>query len=240
MEVRVLRFRRQMHYSHGLTHALSLTPPGDDLLFVSHDMLLTPGCAAALNEQVKSDSTIGIVRPVSEHMDWAKTFVTLPPRPIENLLDASAFAAQVRRERGNEAVEWPMLIGDAMLIRAEVIARIGVFDPRYYGFMGDIDYGVRAARAGFRHVIARGAWLHHDGAGTAKTTGDALAQGEGLQRLVESAYAEFRAKWGESNLPPHFRDMRREHFLALHAMPPSDADAYIAPLPWSDEIGEMI
>jgi GT2 family glycosyltransferase len=240
MDVRIVRFKRQMHYSHGLSYALSLVRPGADVLFVSHDMMLTPDCVAALSEQLLRDAGIGIVRPTSEHMDWARSLVALPPTPVSTFDHAAAFAREIRQRFGSEAVDWPMLIGDAMLIRDEVISRIGVFDPRYFGFMGDIDYGVRARRANFRHGIARGAWLHHEGAGTAREAGDELAKGEGMKRLVESAYEEFCRKWGQSHLPPYFRDMRREHFDALHALPPMQADERIAPLLLTPDIGEEV
>jgi hypothetical protein len=235
-EVRIIRFARQMHYTHGLAYALSLAPGDRDVLFISHDMQLTADCAAVLNDVAQSDAAIGIVRPISEHMDWAKAFVRRPPEP----LDIAAFSASVRAEQGTSSTDWPMLIGDAMLIRRSVIDRIGVFDPRYFGFMGDIDYGIRTRRAGFRHVIAPGAWLHHEGAGTAKEAADELAKGEGMKRLVESAYEKFRQKWGEAHLPPHFRDMRREHFDALHALPPMPADAKITPLQLTPDIGEDV
>jgi GT2 family glycosyltransferase len=238
-DVRIARFHRQMHYTHGLAYALSLAG-GGDVLFVSHDMMLTPDCVAVLREVMASDAMIGTVRPVSEHMDWAKRFVVHPPHPPASLDEAMIFSAGIRKLRGAEVVDWPMLIGDAMLIRRELIEKIGVFDPRFYGFMGDIDYGIRAARAGFRHVIAPGAWLHHEGAGTKREAGDPLAQGEGMMRLVETTYAQLREKWGEQHLPPHFRDMRREHFDALHALGPTPADARVAPLPWSDDVGEML
>src|SRR5687768_4098051 len=212
-ETKIVRFKRRMHYTHALAYGLSLAR-GDQVLFTSQDMVISPPCIEELVDAARRDERIGVIRPTSQHMDWAKTFVQSPPANR----DASQFAAEIRQRFAGEIVDWPMLIGDAMLIARAVIDRIGVFDTRYRGFMGDIDYGVRLHRAGFRHVIARGAWLHHEGAGTAKESGDAQAGGEGMMRLVQTAYAEFRRKWGEEYLPPHFRDMRREHFERLHAL----------------------
>src|SRR4051812_36555318 len=65
--VRIIRFHRQMHYGHGLAHALSMCGVGTDVLFVSHDMMIAPDTIAALLKAASSDERIGIVRPVSEH-----------------------------------------------------------------------------------------------------------------------------------------------------------------------------
>jgi len=244
--VRIVRFRRPMHYGLGLAYALSIARRDTAVLFLSHDMMLTPACLRAMTAVIAADREVGIVRPSSQHMDWAKPLTIAPPAPIETFEAASAFADDVYKQFINGAFEWPMLIGDAMQIRRAVIDRIGVFDPQFPTYMGDIDYGIRAARAGFRHVIARGAWLHHEGNGTAKETATAggesvLQQGRRMLAMVEESYARFRQKWGEANFPPHFRDMRRQHFEALHALPGRlSGDAFVPQLTMSDDIGEMI
>src|SRR5262249_4094482 len=155
---------------------------------VSHDMMIPPDCIAALLKTASTDPRIGIARPISEHMDWAKKFVVKPPQALATVHDVAEFAAQVRRQSDAAPVDWPMLIGDAMYIKRAVIEKIGVFDTRFYGFMGDIDYGIRACRAGFRHVIAPAAWLHHEGAGTEKETRDLLEHVTEMQRFVSAAY----------------------------------------------------
>jgi len=172
--------------------------------------------------------------------------VQLPPPATETFNDVAAFAQQVRDQHGGEAVDWPMLIGDAMYVTRAAIDRIGVFDTRFYGFMSDIDYGIRLHRAGFRHVIARGAWLSHEGNGTAKATAaaggmDVRQQGQAMLDLVAAAYEQFRLKWGFENFPPHFREMRRHHFDALHAMPGElPGDGFQPSLKLNDDVAEVV
>jgi GT2 family glycosyltransferase len=243
--VTIVRFRRRMHYAAGLAYAFSLAR-GQSVLFVSQDMVIPPDCVAALFEAAGRDPATGVVRPTSQHMDWARAFAQAPPVPAPTFPEIAAFAADVRRRFDGQADDWPMLIGDAMLVKRSVIERIGVFDPRFYAYLADIDYGVRLRRAGFRHVIARDAWLHHEGAGTARETAAAGGQSFEEERRemladVARAYAQFRAKWGEANLPPHFRDMKRHDFEALHALPgPLPGDAFVPPLTLSDDIGEVV
>ena len=242
--VTIIRYARHQHYTHALAYALSAAR-GDYVLFISHDMILTPACVEALMDAVRHDDRIGIIRPTSQHMDYARALTVVPPQPLRTVEEVINFSAQVRTDHAGELVDVPMLIGDAMLIRRAVLDRVGVLDTRFFGFMADIDFGLRAARAGFRIVVSRGAWLHHEGNGAGKeiaATGGRSVQEHGSEMVgqAKSAYEKFRRKWGEQNLPPHFREMRREHFERLHALERPAADEYQPPLALSSGIAEVL
>ena len=71
---------------------------------------------------------------------------------------------------------------------------------RFFGFFGDIDYGMRAHLAGFKLVCAKGAWLYHEGSGHVKREMEKMgASWEARQaermKLVDEAYQVFRKKW---------------------------------------------
>lgn len=62
------------------------------------------------------------------------------------------------------ALEVDYVQGSALLVRMEVIRRIGFFDEAYYPtLIDDIDYCVRAKRAGFKIIYYTGASLVHVG-----------------------------------------------------------------------------
>ena len=52
--------------------------------------------------------------------------------------------------------------GCAMLIRAEVVRRVGFFDPRFFAYCEDLDLSIRARRAGFRIVFVPASVVHHE------------------------------------------------------------------------------
>jgi hypothetical protein len=65
---------------------------------------------------------------------------------------------------------------------------------------------MRAQLAGFKLICAKGAWLFHEGSGHVKheIMHHGLTHDEARERrmaLVESAYQEFRNKWGMHHLP---------------------------------------
>jgi hypothetical protein len=79
------------------------------------------------------------------------------------------------------------------------VERIGVLDLRFFGYFGDVDYGMRAQLAGFKLACAKGAWLFHVGGGHVKREAekDGTLDDRVRERmaLVETAYQAFRQKW---------------------------------------------
>ena len=129
-----------------------------------------------------------------------------------------------------------MFIGDAMLVTPAAREQVGVFDTRFFGFMADVDYGVRCRRAGLRVVTALGAWLYHVGGATRKSAAAAggadaeLTLANLYNEQVAAAWALFRRKWDPA-LPDNFKEVKREQMARLLAAPPASAfDLYQAPL----------
>jgi hypothetical protein len=79
-----------------------------------------------------------------------------------------------------------------------------VLDLNFFGYFGDIDYGLRAQAAGFKLVCAKGAWLHHFGSGHVKREIVLEKRTEekvwtSRMALVEAGYQQFRKKWQVEN-----------------------------------------
>src|SRR5688572_30452105 len=229
-DVKAIRFTSHQHYAYGVAAGMSLAHAGAPVLFVSHDMIVTPACIKALLEVAASDATIGVVRPVSPHMDCShERQVDLPAgMPPRDEHDLNLFAGYVARSHRLEVHEPTLFIGDAMLITPAARQRVGVFDTRFFGFMSDIDYGVRCRRAGLRVVTALGAWLYHQGSGTRKSTAaaaGAAAEQELARQFKEqvaTAWEAFRRKW-DPTLPDNFENVTREQMARLIAAPPASA-----------------
>ena len=72
-----------------------------------------------------------------------------------------------------------VLSGDSILVKRAVLERIGVMDTQFFGYFGDVDFGLRCHLAGFKLICAKGAWLRHEGAGHIKTEADRTKRGFG-------------------------------------------------------------
>jgi GT2 family glycosyltransferase len=159
-------------------------------------------------------------------MDWANSLALRPPAPPRSIDDVFAFSAEIRRQFGAQWVDWPALIADAVLIKRELIDRIGVFDAEFPGFMADIDYGLRAQRAGYANVIALGAWLHHAGGGTRAKNEQQAAE---LTATLAAAYARFKQKWPAPGLPEQPMQISQDHVRQLLELPPLPGNGEYTP-----------
>jgi hypothetical protein len=69
-----------------------------------------------------------------------------------------------RFERKDEIIDVGYVLGAAMMVRREVIERIGYLDEDYFpAYVEEADFCYRARKAGYRSVIHRGSAIRHIG-----------------------------------------------------------------------------
>jgi hypothetical protein len=199
-------FKQHQHYTRGLAYGFSAAK-GDNVLFVSHDMVVTSDYVRMLLAVAALDARIGLVRGVSPYVDSFPQHCVAAPFQLRTVGDIDRFARYVSDYWELHHVEDRLLTGDSMLVKRSVLEKIGTFDPRYFGYFGDIDFGLRLQRAGFKMVCAKGAWLFHEGAAAYFSQARSQEHFNEIQRkrmqTVNDAYRLFRNKWDRS-LPPDF------------------------------------
>ncbi|MGA3068479.1 MAG: glycosyltransferase [Tepidisphaeraceae bacterium] len=231
--VQIIRFKEHRHYAFGLACGFSLAQ-GSKILFVSHDMMLTAPAARMLLQIAATDESLGVVRPTSRSMDGFKQLTCDSPLPLRSYEDILNFSEYVSQYYGTHFVEDPFLIGDAMLVRRSVIDKIGIPDPNYVGFYGDLDYGLRIQRAGFKLATARGAWVHHEGSGgikeIAKGVPDKLqVLDRQYQAVAHTAYLQFCQKWDPAMSDPYL-PVASIDFARLRGITPANPCDYQPPI----------
>jgi len=210
----IARSRRHQHYTGVFSIGLHLAR-GDNAVFVSNDMVITPSFLTALLGVSALSADFGIVRGTSNYVDSHPEHTVKAPSELRTYKDIENFSRQVLDRNGLAHTEDRELSGDAVLIKRSVLDRIGVMDQRFFGYFGDIDYGARAHVAGFKLVCAKGAWLFHKGAGHIKADREGAEAAFGRRMaLVETAYKEFREKW-DRKLPGTYAELKSRDFLAL-------------------------
>ena len=118
---------------------------------LNNDTLVTGGWLSEMIRIAESSSLIGLVNPSSNNLGQKPD----KGESIEN------FAGKLKKDAG-AFVEIGSAIGFCMLIKKEVIERIGVFDEIYgMGNFEDTDYSRRAIKEGYICARAGGAYVYH-------------------------------------------------------------------------------
>ncbi len=74
----------------------------------------------------------------------------------------------------DKTVSTPFITGCSMMIKREVIEKVGVLDNRYYLYLEDLDYCLRAKNAGYKLMYAPSSVLWHVNAGSSARPGNPL------------------------------------------------------------------
>lgn len=147
---------------------------------MNNDTLAYPGWLEEMINIAERDKRIGLVNPL-----WQL------PKRFRGTVD-DYFDKIVRNQEG-EFIETDWVRGFCFLVKRAVIDKIGgldeMFSPAYYD---DWDYSVRAIKAGFRCVIAKGSFVYHY---KNITYSDTLGK-SGLNELIQEKAAVFYERWG--------------------------------------------
>jgi len=148
----VLRLQNETNegFSRGMNRGLR-TSAAPFVCLLNNDLLFTEGWLREMIDVAKSDQSIGVVNPMSS------TLGRRPPRGSS----LEAYAAGLRARRGHY-VEMSTCSGFCLLIKREVVERVGVLsDEVDRFFFEDEDFCMRVQQAGYRCVVAEGAYVYH-------------------------------------------------------------------------------
>jgi GT2 family glycosyltransferase len=242
-EWKIVRSKTHRHYSGVFSIGLELATR-DAIFFISNDMMVTPTFIQTLLAVSALSEDFGIVRGTSNFTDSHPEHRVEPPQELATYKEIFEFSSQVFNGNGCRFVEDHVLSGDAILVKRALVQRIGALDLRFFGYFGDIDYGMRAHLAGFKLVCAKGAWLYHEGCGHVRREVELMGESWEARRNsrlkdVDRAYQEFRGKWHiaapehyADAMPVHYFEHARAHSASVelrYVMPPAamnDLDYY--------------
>lgn len=97
----------------------------------------------------------------------------------------------------DEVEETELVTGCCMMIKKEVLGKVGMFDERYYLYYEDSDLNIRAKKEGFKIIYVPKAVIFHKNAGSAGGSGSKL-QDYYITRnrlIFAMKYASIRAKF---------------------------------------------
>ncbi|MBI4343603.1 MAG: glycosyltransferase family 2 protein [Candidatus Omnitrophica bacterium] len=150
-EVVLLQNERNEGFPRGMNRGLRASRAPYACL-LNNDLRFTPGWLEEMLAVAQAHPDVGLVNPASN------TFGHRPPKGMSS----AEYLARLRRRHG-EYSEVGMSIGFCLLIKREVLERVGLLSEEVErAFFEDEDFSLRAQAAGFRCVVAEGAYVHHE------------------------------------------------------------------------------
>ena len=165
--IHLIRNSENLGYSEGNNVGIryALQQQADYVFLLNNDTVVDPGMLSKLVEAAESKVDTGITGPTMYYMD--------PPEVLwggENQIDWKK-ANPVRLKMGDQhprevirnglPVETDYIDSCAVLIKREVLEKIGLMDNRYFINFDDLDLNTRARKAGYKVVYVPGAVMWH-------------------------------------------------------------------------------
>lgn len=166
----VLRLDENQGYSGGtnIGVARALAAGADYILLLNNDVWVPPDAPGALVAAAEADSTIAAVGPKVYYADEPQRLQSVGGimdwRRMRGRLIGEGEIDHGQYERPRDV---DFVVGCAMLIRAQAWYAVGEFDLAFFLYYEDIDWCLRACRAGCRALYCPSARAWHANQGTA-------------------------------------------------------------------------
>ncbi len=144
----------------GIEYALSKN--ADYILLLNNDTTVDPNFLAELVTTAESDDQIGIVGPKMYYytdpkriwyaggkIEWWKGWIS------------HIGIREINSEQYCQTKETDFVSGCCILVKREVVEKIGILDTAYYIYGEDVDWCIRASRAGYRILYEPKAKIWH-------------------------------------------------------------------------------
>jgi O-antigen biosynthesis protein len=161
---------------------------GENILLLNNDVIVTKNWLTNLLACLYSSEKIGAVGPVTNYCSY---YQTIPVSYGDDLDEMHNFASVYNRLNPDLWEQRIKLIGYCVLIRKEVIDKIGLLDERFSpGNFEDDDYSYRIVQAGYQLVLCKDTFIHHFGSTSFNE------QSEKYTTLLKENANKFKEKWG--------------------------------------------
>jgi len=163
-----------------------------DVLLLNSDTEVADGWLDRIAACAQRQARVATVTPFSNNA----TICSYPRFSARNALPAGCTTASLDRifaqENAASSIEIPTAVGFCMFIARKALDEVGAFDEEAFGrgYGEEVDFCMRAARAGFRHLLCADTFVFHEGE---VSFGDSGADRRlAAQALVDERYPEFQ------------------------------------------------
>lgn len=162
--VEVVRFATNQGFAAGCNYGMerALAAGADYVLLLNNDTIVAADFLSGLINQLAADPAAGIAGPLICYADqpqrvWFAGATMLPALGYFS----HRYLNQPRSRVPQQPFASDYITGCCMLIDADVLRRIGLFDARYFAYFEDAEFCMRARKAGFAPVCVPASVIWH-------------------------------------------------------------------------------
>lgn len=162
----LLRNERNEGFAFAVNQGLARAT-GGVVVVLNNDTRVTPEWATRSIALLNAHPRIGAVGPLTNRASGPQVLSKVDYDVNAPDAGLDAFARSHALAHAGQFVLLARLVGLCMVVKRELLERIGGFDPCFgLGNFEDDDFSLRAMRAGFRLAVARDVFVHHHGSAT--------------------------------------------------------------------------
>lgn len=212
-QVRVILNGKNLGFAAGNNVGMA-EAKGEYVCLLNSDVVVTEGWLEALLAPAMADPKIAMVGPVTNSISGGQKLPSVPYNE-DTLEGLTEFAARRRQTEAGKKQTALMIVGFCMLIKKDLIARIGGLDEGFgQGNYEDTDYCLRALLAGFNSVVVFDSFVHHFGSRSFVEGGIDYAS------QIDEKFQIFRKKWSLEPTARSAANLNLEQLLRLGFIAP--------------------
>lgn len=187
----------------GCNQGIKLSRKNNDILLLNNDTIVTPNWLKNLIKALYSSKNVGAVGAVTNSCSNHQTI----DFNYSNSTELFNFAEKNNIADPSKWEERLRLVGFCMLMKREVVEKIGLLDERFTpGNFEDDDYSYRIRQAGYKLVLCKDSFIHHFGSAS-------FSKDPSLyNNLLNINRKKFEDKWG---FDPNYSSLTRYEILNL-------------------------
>ena len=141
---------------------------GEYILLLNNDTKVTPEFLTKLVSVMEKDKKIGVVQPKIVFMDSGKLQAGGAFLTNTGFLYHFGFGKNPDNKKYNQPMEIFSANGSCLLVKREVIEKVGLFDPDFFCYFEETDFCWRVWLAGYKILYIPKAMIYHKGSQTAR------------------------------------------------------------------------
>lgn len=174
-------------FPKGCNQGINASEKNNDILLLNNDTIVTPNWLENLKICLYSSKNIGSVGAVTNSCSNHQTVQA----EYKNIQEMMEFAEKYNKSNSSLWEERVRLVGFCMLIKREVVDKIGLLDEIFTpGNFEDDDYSLRIRNAGYKLILCKDSFIHHFGSASFNKNNQKYAE------LLNTNRRKFRKKWG--------------------------------------------